>query len=238
MSCNCDSYLGFNVLGRGLLLVALLLLGACASMPRTQDIPVANTPHTIYFIYRGWHTSLLIEAKTLAAYSPFLAPDLRGQRYGRVGFGDGDYFTGKSKSVGSATRALFASRSSALQLLGYDYEPFAEIPAETRVPLAISDAGMRRLIDHINKSIALDDKGMPLRMAAMGDAMGDFYLASTHYSAFSNCNTWSGQALRAAGLPVANRLTASGVFEQAQAISRVQAQAGLFSSPRRAISAQ
>lgn len=216
----------------------VLLLGACASMPRTQDVPLANTRHTIYFIYRGWHTSVLIDAKTLATYSPLLAPELRGQRYGRVGFGDGDYFTGKSKSVGSATRALFASRSSALQLLSYDYEPFAEIPANTWVPLAISELGMRQLIDHINRSIALDDKGHPIRMLAMGDTMGDFYLANTHYSAFSNCNTWSGQALRMAGLPVANRLTASGVFEQAQAISHLQAMAGLFKSPIRAISSQ
>lgn len=238
MECNCDNCLEFEVLVRGLLLVMVLLLAACASLPRTQDIPVVNTRHTIYFIYRGWHTSVLIDAKTLAAYSPLLAPDLRGQRYGRVGFGDGDYFTGKSKSVGSATRALFASRSSALQLLSYDYAPFAEIPADTLVPLAISDVGMRQLIEHINRSMALDDTGKPVRMSAMGDAMGDFFLASTHYSAFSNCNTWSGQALRAAGLPVANRLTASGVFDQARAISRIQAQAGLFTSPGRTISAQ
>lgn len=226
------------MLPRGLLLVLVLLLSACAGMPRTQDVHVADTAHTIYFIYRGWHTSLLIDAKTLAAHSHLLAPELRGQRYGRVGFGDGDYFTGKSKSVGSATRALFASRSSALQLLSYDYEPFAEIPVDTLVSLAISDQGMRELIAHINNSIALDDKGAPLHMPTMGDAMGDFYLASTHYSAFSNCNTWSGQALRAAGLPVANRLTASGVFDQARAISRVQSEAGLFRVSRRTISAQ
>jgi len=238
MKCNCADYLGLKMLVRGLLLLIVLLLAACASMPRTQDIPVADTRHTIYFIYRGWHTSLLIDAKTLATYSPLLASDLRGQRYGRVGFGDGDYFTGKSKSVGSATRALFASRSSALQLLSYDYAPFAEIPADTLVPLAISDTGMRQLVEHINHSIALDDKGNPVRMQAMGDAMGDFFLASTHYSAFSNCNTWSGQALRAAGLPVANRLTASGVFEQAQAISRVQSRAGLFASRKQALFAQ
>jgi uncharacterized protein (TIGR02117 family) len=215
-----------------------LVLTACASNPRTQDVPVINTRHTIYFIYRGWHTSLLIDANTLAAHSPLLAPELRGQRYARVGFGDGDYFTGKNKSVGSATRALFASHSSALQLLTYDYAPFAEIPADTIVPLAVSDAGVRLLIAHINSSIALDDSGKPLRMPAMGDAMGDFYLASAHYSAFSNCNTWSGQALRAAGLPVANRLTASGVFNQVRAISQLQAQAGLFNAPRRAFTAQ
>lgn len=223
---------------RGLLLIATLLLGACASMPRTQDIPIANTRHTIYFIYRGWHTSILIDAKTLASYSPLLAPELRGQRFGRVGFGDGDYFTGKSKSVSSATRALFASSYSALQLLTYDDSPFGEIPEGTIVPLAITELGMRQLVDHINHSIALDEQGRPQRLPTLGDAMGDFYRASTGYSAFSNCNTWSGQALRAAGLPVASRLTASGVFDQARAISLAQSQAGLFASTRRTVSAQ
>lgn len=212
-----------------LLLLCAAVLSGCASLPPAKSVPVANTAHTIYFIHRGWHTSILLDAKVLAAQSPLLAKELRGQRYARIGFGDGDYFTGRDKSVSSATRALFASRYSALQLLTYDDSPFAEIPEDTRVPLAISREGLRQLIAHINNSIALDASGVPLRLPAQGEAMGYFYQANVHYSAFSNCNTWSGQALRAAGLPVASRLTASGVFAQAKAISQVQSGAGLFS---------
>lgn len=212
------------------MLVCIIMLNGCATMPRAQDIPIANTSHTIYFIYRGWHTSILIDAKALARYSPLLANDLRNEKFARVGWGDGDYFTGKSKTWGTAAKALVASHYSAVQLLVYDYEPFDEIPMDTILPLAISDEGMRNLITHIHNSVALDAGGIPVRLPALGNAMGTFFQANGHYSAFSNCNTWSGQALRAAGLPVSSRLTASGVFAQAQAISRVQSEAGLFKS--------
>ena len=60
------------------LLISFLLAG-CASMPRTQDIPVADAKHTIYFIYKGFHTSILLDANALVAQNPQLASDLAGQ---------------------------------------------------------------------------------------------------------------------------------------------------------------
>lgn len=210
-----------------LFLMCLLLVG-CASLPRTQEIPVANAKHTIYFIYKGFHTSILLDAKAVVAQNPQLANDLAGQTYARIGWGDGDYFTGKSKSVSTATKALIASGYSAVQLLPYDYEPFDEIPADTIVPLAISDEGLRQLALYLGRSIAIDAQGKLMRLPAFGDAMGSFFQSEYHYSVFSNCNSWSGKALRSAGLPVANRLTAKGLFTQAQFISQHQAQRGLF----------
>jgi len=210
------------------IILLTMLLAGCASMPQDKDIPVANAQHTIYFIYRGWHTSILLDAHFLSEQQPQLAADLNGQLYARMGWGDGDYFTGKRKSTASATRALVASGYSAVQLLGYDYEPFDEIPADTLVPLAVTDQGLRQLIAYLGGSIAVDPQGRLIRLPAFGDAMGSFFQSRDHYGMFSNCNTWSGKALRAAGLPVANRLTAQGVFEQARFISQRQAGQGLF----------
>lgn len=214
----------------GRLLLVILVLTGCASQPREQDIPLKNTAHKIYFVYRGWHTSILVDAKTIAAQSPLLRDKLTGQKYARIGFGDGDYFTGKDKSTYSAAKALFASGYSALQLLPYDYEPFSEISEQSRVPLAITKQGMQALIAEIDGSIALDASGKPMALPAMGEAMGYFFRAKPSYGAFSNCNTWSGQVLRAAGLPISNRLTASGVFTEAKFVSERQSQAGLFIS--------
>ncbi len=211
-----------------IILLMSVLLAGCASMPRSQDIPAANAKHTIYVIYKGFHTSILLDAKGVVAQNPQLAKDLAGQTYVRIGWGDGDYFTGKSKSVSTATKALIASGYSAVQLLPYDYEPFDEIPAETIVPLAITDEGMRQLAIYFDVSIAVDKQGRLVRLPAFGDAMGSFFQSRYHYSVFSNCNTWSGKALRSAGLPVANRLTANGLFKQAQFISQYQREQGLF----------
>ena len=208
-------------------LLLSVFLSGCVSAPPLKNIPLTNTKHTIYFIYRGWHTSILLDAKALVAQVPQLEEDLKNQRYVRVGWGDGDYFTGKNKSFASATKALVASGYSAVQLLPYDYEPFDEIPRETRVPIAITQQGLWDLMHYIRQSIKVDENKL-LRLPSFGDATGLFFQANDSYGVFSNCNTWSANALRAAGLPISNRLTAQGVFEQASFISQVQLERGLI----------
>ena len=199
-------------------------------MPVKQKIPVANTEHTIYFIYREWHTSILIDAKTVALHSRYLQQEAADQRYIRIGWGDSNYFTGKSKTFGSATKALIASSHSALQVIAYAQQPFASIPPETRVPIAITDIGMRKLIRYLDSAFALDKVGQVIPLQAYVTDAGHFYQASGHYSLFSNCNTWSGRALQAAKLPVRSslQLTAQSVFEQAKYISDYQQSLGLL----------
>ncbi|WP_292751797.1 DUF2459 domain-containing protein [Methylophaga sp. UBA4204] len=201
-------------------------------MPAKQKIPSVNTEHIIYFIYRDWHTSILMDAKTVARHSRYLQQEAASQRYIRIGWGDGNYFTGKSKTFGSATKALIASSHSALQVIAYAQPPFTSIPSETRVPIAITDKGMRKLIRYLDKSFALDESGRVIPLRAYVTDAGHFYQASGHYSLFSNCNTWSGRALQAAQLPVRSRfqLTAQSVFEQAKAISKYQQSLGLFAA--------
>lgn len=199
-------------------------------MPAKQKIPTVNTKHTIYFIYREWHTSILLDAKTVALHSRYLQQEAARQRYIRIGWGDGNYFTGKSKTFGSATKALIASSHSALQVIAYTQPPFASIPPETRVPITITDKGMHKLIRYLDKSFALDESGQIIPLPAYVSDVGNFYQASGHYSLFTNCNTWSGRALQAAKLPVRSslQLTAQSVFEQARIISDYQQSLGLF----------
>jgi len=207
----------------------LFALAGCTSMPAKQKIPVANTEHTIYFIYREWHTSILIDAKAVARHSDYLQQEAANKRYIRIGWGDGNYFTGKSKTFGSATKALIASSHSALQVIAYTQPPFASIPSETRVPIVITDKGMRKLIHYFDKAFTLDESGQIIPLQTYVTDAGNFYQASGHYSLFSNCNTWSGRALQAAKLPVRSslQLTPQSVFEQAKYISDYQQSLGL-----------
>jgi uncharacterized protein (TIGR02117 family) len=213
-----------------IVLALCVLLSACSSLPDKQKIPLADTEHTIYFIYREWHTSILLDAATVARYSKHLQVEAAGQQFVRIGWGDGDYFTGKSKSFGAATKALIASHYSALQVLTYGQSPFAQIPPETRVPIALSDKGMRGLIRYLDDSFALDDDHQLIPLQAYGVDIGHFYQSSGNYSLFSNCNTWSGRALQSAQLPVRSglQLTAQSVFEQAKFISEYQQAIGLI----------
>lgn len=207
------------------------LLSSCASRPVATKVPLQDAPHIIYLVYRHWHTSIVLDAKQLARRSPLLAPYMRGEDFARIGWGDGDYFTGQSKTWGTAGKALVVSRYSALQLLTYTAQGLQEIPADTLVPLAITEQGLRDLIKTIEASIALDPQAKPIPLPATsadGQDIGVFFRATGHYSLFNNCNSWSAEALQLAGMPLASRLTAQGVFQQAGKISQVQAQAGLF----------
>lgn len=219
-------------------MVVIVALSGCASNPPPAAVPLDNVQQRIYLVYRNWHTSIVVDAAQLERYSPRLAGDsfwlaanVHQEKFVRVGWGDGDYFTGKSKSWGSATRALLASNYSALQLLSYSEQGLQQIPPATIVPLAISDKGLQQLIAYVDASLATDSSGaiVPLPGVAVdGLDIGIFFKANSHYSLFNNCNTWTGRALQLAGLPFADRLTAQGVFKQARAISEIQARAGLF----------
>jgi uncharacterized protein (TIGR02117 family) len=206
-------------------IISLSVLTSCSSVTSKPDSAFLETSHTIYFIYRSWHTSLLIDATTLAGLSQHLKQDAQDQEYIRVGWGDGDYFTGKNKTRWSATKALFISGYSALQVLPYEDSPFIdELTAGTWVPLRISEKGMQHLVKYIDASLALDEDKKTIPLKAYASNTGSFYQANKHYSLLTNCNTWSGKALQAAGLPIKStlRLTAKSVFAQAKAISEAQ----------------
>jgi uncharacterized protein (TIGR02117 family) len=218
---------------RRLLAVLLLLLTtACATRPDVAAIPLNETPHTIYYIYRDWHTSVMLDAVTyrnlskLPAINTSLDTEVAPAGYVRIGWGDGDYYTGKNTSVVTATRALIASSYSAIQVIGYTADPFARIPEETRVPLRITDQAMRELVTYLDASFAQGDTGNLLPLQGYVENSGVFFEASQRYGLFNTCNTWSSNALRAAGLPIrgALNLTAQSVFEQARMISTYQQQ--------------
>jgi uncharacterized protein (TIGR02117 family) len=214
---------------RLLLSCLLLLQGACHSLPDPASVSFAPQDATLWLVYRDWHTSLLIDGDLYRRYSrtwqrdPALQQELGGARVVRVGWGDGDYFTGKSTGIGTATRALFVSHYSALQLIGYDYDPLPGIPADTRTPLRVSEADIAALVAYIDASL-LESGGALVPLRSYTDNAGVFFESSKQYGLLNNCNTWTGEALQSAGLPVKStfNLTSQSVFEQAQAITLMQ----------------
>lgn len=210
-------------------MVCWLSLIGCASQPQVSAIPVKDAPHIIHVVQTGWHTSLIVPAAALQHWSPRLQQDFHDQQYLRLGWGDGDYFTGKNKHWTGATRALFASGYSALQVLAYNYEPWSELVAENHTLVAVTDEGMKTLATFVERSIARDENGNVVFLEPTKANDNVFYLAAPRYGLLSNCNTWSVNALREAGLPVRGlNLTATRVYQQVKQISAIQQAAGVL----------
>lgn len=213
----------------GQICVLLVTLAACTSQ---QNIPAElldEPAHRIYVVSEKWHSSLLIDAADMLPYAHHLKDDIKPYRQICVGWGDGDYFTGKDKSVPTAIKALVSSEYSALQLLGYYRSGLAQIAPEDRIAVAITEEGMRRLVAFIEDSLLLYD-GKPVSLKAYEENTGVFYQGAETYSAKNNCNTWVSRALKAAGLPMSreNFVRTETVFNQAQKIHDAQNKRGLL----------
>jgi hypothetical protein len=111
-----------GVARRCLLALLFLNLLGCSSTAVKPVAPSVQLEHKILFVYRDWHTSIILSTQAYRRYSKLLPQSellqqaLGSYDYIRIGWGDGTYFTGKSKTLGAATKALFASDFSALQL--------------------------------------------------------------------------------------------------------------------------
>ncbi len=118
-----------------------------------------------------------------------------------VGWGQKDFFmqvpSWAELRPGIALRAL-AGGPSALRVI-YGAADMAKDP-ECR-ELTLSDAQYRTLAAYIESELARDAAGKPVSVP--GGLYGDqvaFYEGKSRFSAFATCNTWTAEALKAAGL--------------------------------------
>lgn len=212
------------------LLMVIASVSGCASRAPLPQALIEDPEHRIYVVSEKWHSSLLVAVEDVLPHSQLLREELAPYRYMCVGWGDGDYFTGKDKSLPTAAKALVNSKYSALQLLGYYRSALVQIAPEDRVPVAISREGMKALTEFIEASVKLDAAGAPVPLKAYDANTGVFFEGAEQYSAKNNCNTWVSRALQAAGVPITreNFVRTETVFKQARAISVQQQALGLL----------
>jgi uncharacterized protein (TIGR02117 family) len=205
------------------ILTFLMFQAGCASVPSRADLPSESTPHTVYVVQYGWHTTLLFDGPDILARSAKLRADFREHKYMIVGWGDGEYFVMEHPPWSKAVKALVASDYPALQVGGRDTNPPLGAEVRDTVKLAITERGYQKLVDYIDRSIAATPDGKPIYLGKQESNPDRFYQATGSYSVFNNCNSWVVGALQAAEMPISSfNLTARSVFEQAERISKLQ----------------
>jgi hypothetical protein len=193
-------------------LAALPLLGACA-LPRAGGGPAACPGGERFHLYASdWHSEVAVPIDWLAELAPF-AP---GAAWVMLGFGQRDFFMADRPGVAEALGAVVPSPAviraqflAAPPVAGGDVEVLALRGA--RAPLA----------SFLAASFAREGDGRlapPLRAGLPGRA---FLPAARRYSLAYTCNTWTADALAAAGLPVSSTgvVRREHVMGQARALS-------------------
>ena len=163
---------------------------------------------TIFLRTNGVHTWIVVPKVTPEMDWRLFAPgaDLKDPRweagnYVALGYGNRTFYletpTWGDLTMKNAFLALFGQGRT---LIHADHTNDPQ-PTEWQKPLRITHAQYARLVAHMAKSFQRDAQGhtMPVRGRGYGDS-DMFYEANGGYSAVYTCNSWTGEALRAAGI--------------------------------------
>ncbi|MBM3535948.1 MAG: DUF2459 domain-containing protein, partial [Alphaproteobacteria bacterium] len=84
------------------------------------------------------------------------------------------------------------------------------------IAVPVSPEGLASLSAHLWRELHKDEEGVPRPIAAGPHPDGRFYASTSVYDLTRNCNRWTAEALRIAGVPVRAEgiILASEVVEQ------------------------
>lgn len=184
---------------RAACLLAAPLLTSCATPQAKPNFATpGGRPKTVYVVHHGTlHTGLTVRRRDIPGDVWPANEDYGDSKFIEVGWGDDDGYR-KPLTSGIAIKALAGSKRTVLLTDGFSQPLLSKYsdPKFTVLAVDISDAGLRRLCDHVGQTYALRDNGEPIRLG------GGWYRARGTYSAFNTCNTWVAMALKKAGCPI------------------------------------
>lgn len=203
--------------------IALALLAAGAPGHAADATPSPGADRPVYLVSHGWHVGLVLRREDVAAVGLSRTLALGSFRYLEVGWGDGDFYPAPRGTLGLALRAAFRSRSSVLQVVGFDDEVAEMFPQAKILKVDLSPDGFAALTRYVEASYAVDAQGRPIVVAPASYGVGAFYLARGRYRLLDNSNTWAARALKVGGCPIDAEavVTAGGVLHAVAPFARV-----------------
>lgn len=209
----------FRALVRLVFLAAVLLVAGAAAHAAGPPA-LSDGCRRVYVADHGWHTGLIILRQDYDSRASLRTTYFDGKRWLEFGWGDAAFYQAEEMSIGLALRALFVPTDTVMHVYGFDGDPVRNFPNSETLSVRVTEAGYRRMLDFIRAAFARDDAGQlaPLGRGLYGLSL--FYRANGTYSLERTCNTWTAEALQAAGVAIdpAEAATSGGVMSQLQEI--------------------
>jgi uncharacterized protein (TIGR02117 family) len=182
-------------------------------------MPAAYQPahgDVVYVIAGGWHTEVALPVAEIGGPLAQLAAVFVGTSYLIFGWGARDFYTAQNPGFGDLLRAAVPGPAVMLVIPSGAAPTVYLNPANVwAISLAQGAAGLSQFLWN---SLAKNQTGVPIRVGDGPYPQSVFYAATGTYDASDTCNTWTAEALRAAGLPV----SAAGVIFPGQVLDQLQ----------------
>lgn len=185
--------------------LAALILGA---VPANRGWQEAKEGVTIFVRTNGVHTWVMVPKVTEEMDWRPLVPGghLKDGRWGRgnyvaLGYGNRAFYL-ETPTWGDLTmkNAFLAAIGSGPTLMHADHDHDPQASQDTR-PIVLRRGEYRRLVEFARGSFQYDAQGQTMPILGRGYGSSDmFYEAVGPYSAVYTCNSWTGAALRHAGV--------------------------------------
>jgi uncharacterized protein (TIGR02117 family) len=200
----------------------VLALAACAA-PDGAPADAAPATQRVYVVNHGKHAGLALRAADVPPDWPARG-DFPDAAFFEVGWGDRDYYMHPDPGLWLALKAALWPTPAALHIAAVDDALEHYFAALEIVELAVSAAGLPRIVEYVQRSHALDAAGRPIALGRGQYGRSRFYASRERFYFPRTCNAWVAGALRAAGLAVdpAAAITAEQLFAQLRPLARTR----------------
>jgi uncharacterized protein (TIGR02117 family) len=177
-------------------------LAGCAATSARPEIGTGAPEATLYVIGRGWHTDVGLPVPDIAGPLAILAQSFPGVRVLVFGFGERAYLLSRDKGLAEMLRALFPG-PGAMLVTALSTAPAAAFGPSHVIAFRLSRARFNRVAAFLWSYLKHDRQGTPEPIAPGPYPGSMFYASNGTYSLGYTCNTWTAEALRSGGLPIA-----------------------------------
>jgi uncharacterized protein (TIGR02117 family) len=166
-----------------------------------HEAPTEFATRTAYILDRGFHTDIGLPTAQLDQPLRPLTATFPGARTLLVGFGDRTFVQSRGRRHITDWLLALLPGDGAMLVTGLNVAPEQAFPQQSIVTLRLTPVEWTRLEGFVRASFA-PPSGMPARLADGPYAGSRFFASSRTYDLLDTCNTWTAEALRAAGQPM------------------------------------
>ncbi len=182
------------------MLLCSLLPAACSPVRPAPCVGGPAVP-SAWLVDQGWHTEIGLPASALTGPLAVYRGIFPGATVLMFGFGKRTWMTARVESLGELLIGPFPGKG-AIQVTGLRASPERAFGDAAVLRLPLDPSQSRRLAGFIGAAIGRARSGQP-RLLSQGLFPGSlFYAAQESYAPDYTCNSWTAQALGAAGLSV------------------------------------